>query len=434
VKTGLTFLQAFRLASKRIVPFACGFAVLFTLCALAQYWFVTRQTRLTTKADLEAVAKRIEQEIAFTNSWNLNGWRRAEFAAGTYYVFTTDGFQIEIGEFTPGLVTHVALVDTAIYDGPKTVTTPVAETWRLLGKKVSGGSVLLGILDLEDDLKDLKSADETLRTEAAKFGSTIAEATKVRSRDISARVDYAVIGDSGDLQFSTSFVPLWLSSGPVLNAAAIRSPITVEGKSYLLYQKPILDGLGKAVGHIVIPKDVTAEQRAVRSLAFFNVGLGALCWLAVLLFVGGHIAASEIEKRNLEISLEEALRQGEGQTIEFKEGVSTQNLPPAISAFANTNAGIIFVGVRDNREVCGVIASTPQEEEQLKQKIRDVVQNHVDPLVIPDLRYYEHDGKKVIRLLVPLGDRPPYLGNGIVWRRVLAAVVPAKADDIRRMH
>jgi hypothetical protein len=165
VKTGLTFLQAFRLASKRIVPFACGFAVLFTLCALAQYWFVTRQTRLTTKADLEAVAKRIEQEIAFTNSWNLNGGRRAEFGAGTYYVFTADGFQIEIGEFIPGLVTRVALVETAVYDGPRTVNTPVGETWRLLGKRVSGGSVLLGILDLEDDLKDLQSADKTLHTE-----------------------------------------------------------------------------------------------------------------------------------------------------------------------------------------------------------------------------------------------------------------------------
>jgi hypothetical protein len=91
--------------------------------------------------------------------------------------------------------------------------------------------------------------------------------------------------------------------------------------------------------------------------------------MAVLVLVGAKFIGSEIEKRRLEISLEEALRQGEGQAIEFKERISTENLPPAISAFANTNPGVIFVGVRDNREVCGVIVSNPQEEERVKQKL-----------------------------------------------------------------
>ena len=172
----------------------------------------------------------------------------------------------------------------------------------------------------------------------------------------------------------------------------------------------------------------------MRNLVVFNVGLGGFCSLAVLLFVGVNVAASEIEKRNLEISLEEALRQGEGQTIEFKEGISTENLPPAISAFANTNPGAIFVGVRDDRTVCGVVAGTPEEEERLRQKIRDIVQNRIDPMIIPRLQSFEHEGKQVLRVAVPQGERPPYLGNGVVYRRVLTAVVPAKAEDIRGMR
>jgi predicted HTH transcriptional regulator len=75
-----------------------------------------------------------------------------------------------------------------------------------------------------------------------------------------------------------------------------------------------------------------------------------------------------------------------------------------------------------------------QEEERVVQQIRNVVQNRVDPLVIPSLKYFETEGKKVLRISVPLGDRPPYLGHGIVYRRVVAADVPAKADDIRRMR
>ena len=153
-----------------------------------------------------------------------------------------------------------------------------------------------------------------------------------------------------------------------------------------------------------------------------------------MFFVGIKAIANEIEKRTLEISLEEAMRQGEGQTIEFKAGISVNNLPPVISAFANTNPGVIFVGIHDDGEVCGLLVTHLHEEERIKQQIRDIVQNRVDPLVIPILKYFEAGGKKVLRVSIPLGNRPPYLGNDVVYRRVLAAVVPAKADDIRKMR
>ena len=65
------------------------------------------------------------------------------------------------------------------------------------------------------------------------------------------------------------------------------------------------------------------------------------------------------------------------------------NLPPVISAFANTNPGVIFVGIHDDGEVCGLMVAHPHEEERIKQQIRDIVQNRVDPLVIPILKYFE---------------------------------------------
>jgi hypothetical protein len=153
--------------------FATVLAVLFTLCAVAQYVHVTHQNRATTEADLESVAAQIGQEIAFTNAWNLTGFRRAEFAAGSYFVFTQDGFQIEMGEFIPGLIDRVALIDGPTYEKPKTVTTPVGETWRLLTKRVQGGVVVLGMLDLDGALQDLDLADRTILSEAAKFGQTL---------------------------------------------------------------------------------------------------------------------------------------------------------------------------------------------------------------------------------------------------------------------
>ena len=432
--TRLTTFQAFRVASNKLFPLAAILAALFTMCALAQYLYVAHQNRATTEAELEPLAGEIGQEIAFTNSWNLTGFRHSQFAAGSYFVFTQEGFQIEMGEFIPGLIDRVAVSDESIYEKPKTVTTPLGEKWRLWGSRVQGGFVILGILDMDEDLQDLDLADRTLRNDAAKFGRTLDEAMQVRPRDVAFKIDYAVVNDSGELKFSTSAIPLRMLAGPLLNLQATTSIIKLGGKSYFLLRRPVLNASGVAVGQIVIPKDVTTGERAVHSLSLFNLGIGGLCWLLVLVLVAANGIASEIEKHRLEISLEEALRQGEGQTIEFKEGISMENLPPAISAFANTNAGVIFVGVRDNREVCGVMAANPQEEERVKQKIRDVLQNRVDPLIIPNLKYYESAGKKVLRVSIPRGDRPPYLGNGVVYRRVLAAVVPARADDIRKMR
>jgi len=40
-----------------------------------------------------------------------------------------------------------------------------------------------------------------------------------------------------------------------------------------------------------------------------------------------------------------------------------------------------------------------------RQKIRDIVQNRIDPLIIPRLNYFEHEGTRVLRVSVPQGDR-----------------------------
>lgn len=199
MKSEVTLFQAYRLASKRIVRFAFVFALLFSLCAAAQFWFVSHQIRVTVEASLESAANRIEQEIGYTNRWNLANYRHAQFEGEYYYVFTADGLQIEAGIFIPGLIGRVTLVDESVFERPKTITTLLGETWRLVGKRVIGGSVVLGILDLDDDLKDLNSADKALLTGAEKFGATITQATNVNSRELDVRIERAVVGDSGDL-------------------------------------------------------------------------------------------------------------------------------------------------------------------------------------------------------------------------------------------
>jgi len=260
----LTILQAYRATYKRMLPFAAALAALFTLCAFAQYFFITGQIRATAQTEMETAASRIKQEIAFTNSWDLIGWRHAEFPAGIYYIFTPEGFQIENGGYVPGLITRVAPIDDSAQQEPTTVRTPVGETWRLLRKQISGGFVVLGILDLDDDLKDLNTADKILYSEAAKFGSTLAQATNINPREIPLKVDYAVVADSGDLETATGCIPLRLLNGPILDAVPAGVPVQVGGRPYVLHRKAILGGSGirSADGQIVLsePPNVSSNN------------------------------------------------------------------------------------------------------------------------------------------------------------------------------
>jgi len=131
----------------------------------------------------------------------------------------------------------------------------------------------------------------------------------------------------------------------------------------------------------------------------------------------------------LEISLEQALQKGEGQSIEFKAGVIDSNVAKVIAAFANTNAGNIFIGVEDNGGISGLREQTAQERDQLLRKIRQVT-TMIQPPVSPGATFLPHDGKTVLRLFVPKGSHPLYVLQGTIWVWRLAEVVSADRQEI----
>jgi ATP-dependent DNA helicase RecG len=131
----------------------------------------------------------------------------------------------------------------------------------------------------------------------------------------------------------------------------------------------------------------------------------------------------------LEISLEQALKKGEGQTIEFKSGIVDSNVAKILAAFANTNPGNVFIGVEDNGGVSGLREKTPQERDQLLRKIRQLG-TMIQPPVLPGATFLYYDGKTVLRLFVPKGSHPLYVLQGTVWIRRLAEVVAADRQEI----
>ena len=119
---------------------------------------------------------------------------------------------------------------------------------------------------------------------------------------------------------------------------------------------------------------------------------------------------------HVEDQLIDFFSKGESITLEFKRNLTEKNhidFMKTVVAFANTNGGMIFIGVDNNTEIVGFSAD-------IKDKVTDLVANYCDPPIElqVDSRVPVKD-KEVALIKVPEGKNKPYLlrNRGIYVRK-----------------
>ena len=125
----------------------------------------------------------------------------------------------------------------------------------------------------------------------------------------------------------------------------------------------------------------------------------------------------------------------ETESIELKQDYA-ESIRKDIIAFANTNGGTIFVGIRDNGEVIGV--SSP---DQMIQRISNMVRDSIKPDVTMFVHYdsEETDARIIVKISVNRGTGRPYYWEvkGIqpsgVYVRQGTSAAPASEAAIRQM-
>jgi predicted HTH transcriptional regulator len=161
-------------------------------------------------------------------------------------------------------------------------------------------------------------------------------------------------------------------------------------------------------------------------------------WLLLLLLIPITVVAMILErKRRAEleegIPISEALKRGEGQNIEFKEGIPDRPLANAIAAFANTNHGTIFLGINDAGKVVGLSVSTTKEKDELLQRIRCLTADTIKPVILPKCKFIEHEGKIVLQIVVTHVLKPLHMVDGVIYVRHLNSVTKASPEHVRKM-
>ena len=103
------------------------FALLFSLCAAAQYLFIRYQLKNADQLEYKKWAKELKQELNYTTKWDLKKFRQADWEAPASYIFTKNGLLIDIYGFVPGLIGQVTLPAGLNYNKPITITSEIGE-------------------------------------------------------------------------------------------------------------------------------------------------------------------------------------------------------------------------------------------------------------------------------------------------------------------
>ncbi|OQW99395.1 MAG: ATP-dependent DNA helicase RecG [Thiothrix lacustris] len=106
---------------------------------------------------------------------------------------------------------------------------------------------------------------------------------------------------------------------------------------------------------------------------------------------------------------------GEDSRRQFKQDISnTDALAAEMAAFANTDGGVIFLGVADDGTLPGL---TLADVARLNQMISNAASQHIrSPLAVQTENIALGDGRLLIALTIPKGlDKPYFDRNGVIW-------------------
>ena len=140
-------------------------------------------------------------------------------------------------------------------------------------------------------------------------------------------------------------------------------------------------------------------------------------------------------------ALEEALRTGEDQRVEFKRGLSgdenkagsvEDELLKSIAAFANTNDGAIFIGIDDAGQVRGLGLGW-SDRDRFERKIRQLVRSRIRPTPPFQITFDDVRGLTVAKITIARGEAPAYMIGGVIYLRYGSSDVQAQPEDIGRL-
>jgi len=129
------------------------------------------------------------------------------------------------------------------------------------------------------------------------------------------------------------------------------------------------------------------------------------------------------------IELQNILQQGENSSVEFKEsGVRPESLAKEMVAFANSQGGIILLGVTDQGTVTGLPTG-----QGLEEWVMNIARDRIIPALEVEFHQHTLDNKMLAEIMVPKGKDKPYQTGGKYYIRVGSTNRMASQSELMRL-
>ncbi len=128
-----------------------------------------------------------------------------------------------------------------------------------------------------------------------------------------------------------------------------------------------------------------------------------------------------------------ALDEGPNIVQDFYDSISVRGgkryaILADVCAFANTNGGTLYLGLESDPKKA--VVGIPDAEQGVAQ-IEKEINNRLSPELAVTFDIHEYSGKKIIRVLIPRGDDPPYaVDDNKIYVRTEAETDLAVRDEI----
>jgi len=125
----------------------------------------------------------------------------------------------------------------------------------------------------------------------------------------------------------------------------------------------------------------------------------------------------------------ELIDRGESQDLEFKESLRLKDeIGENVSAFSNSNEGVVLVGVSDGGEQIGVdIGGNTLEE------LANYIKRNTDPQIYPTVKILEVGVKKVVMIKVRESQEKPVFFKNHAYKRVGKSNHRVSSGEIRKL-